>query len=175
MKRHDVLHQNGSTMIEVLVAILIFAIGLLAIVTAQTTGLTTTQSSLHRSHAAQLSYELIDILRLNSVEARSAASIFSDYDTDDDSYNQVAACLDAASGCTTSEMAQTSLRYWTDRLQDTLPEGVATLVLNGDLYTLSIQWADFRNDQVAQQAAVAAGANADDVDLIAARTTSFRL
>jgi type IV pilus assembly protein PilV len=175
LSKMRVKKQAGATMIEILVAILVFAIGLLAVVTAQTTGLSTTQSSLHRSYAAHLSYELVDLMRLNMTEVRSANSIFDDYDTTVDAYNETAGCMSAAQGCTTVQMAQTALSNWTDRLESELPEGKATLVNNAGMYTLSIQWADFRNNAVVQEAAEDAGVAAEDIDLIAARTTSFRL
>lgn len=171
--RSSITHQNGATMIEVLVAILVFSIGLLGIATTQTLGLTTTQSALHRSYAAQLSYELIDVLRMNPEETdldfdglNATNSIFSAYDTTVDDYDTVANCLAVGDGCTSNEMAQTGMAQWEDRLDDTLPNSDATLTLNGDIYTLTIIWSDFRNNQTIIDA------QGDD---LAQRVTDFRI
>ena len=124
--------QAGATMIEVLVAILIFSIGLLGVASTQTVGLSNTQSALHRSYAAQLSYELVDIIRANPIEARNTASIFASYDTEVSASvpTTVANCLQVSGSCSTDEMAKTALAQWTARLQSALPEGEAELSLS---------------------------------------------
>lgn len=167
--------QKGATLIEILVAILIFSIGLLAIVVAQTTGLTATQSSLHRSYAAHLSYELVDLMRVNMDEVNRAGSVFEDFDSTDHDFEIDDDCFQAGNGCTAQELAESSLVLWATQLEDSLPEGSATLEEDDGVYTLSIQWADFRTDAEAQDAAIDAGANAEDAALIAARVTSFQL
>lgn len=175
---------RGSTMIEVLVAVLVFSVGLLGIATTQTLGLTTSQSALHRSQAAQLTYELIDIIRMNPGETdldfdsdAATASIFSGYDSEVNDYSSVAACVGAGSGCTTTEMATTRMAYWEDRLAESLPESRAFLTLNGNVYTVTVQWSDFRNNQDRIDAATDCdgdGSTADDAAL-ACRTTDFRI
>ncbi len=169
--------QAGATMIEVLIAIIIFAVGLLGVATTQTLGLTTTQSSLYRSYAAQLSYELIDLMRSNPAEVDEVASVFLSYDsTDDDSLLAESACSSVAINCTTNQMAQSSLSYWSNRLESLLPNGEAQLTSASGVYTLNIRWEDFRGDQLAQDAnAEDESVLNEDIKLISARTTSFRL
>jgi len=169
--------QSGASMIEVLVASLIFSIGLLGVASTQTVGLTNTQSALHRSYAAQLSYELVDIIRANPVEARKATSVFINYDTTGTVPTSVATCLEeSTTGCRTDEMADTVLARWTARLQATLPDGEAELTRNGEIFELRIRWADFRSDQMKQAINEDDdGIAADDVDKIADRITEFRI
>lgn len=155
---------GGSTMIEVLVAILVFSIGLLGIATTQTLGLTSTHSSLYRSHAAQLSYEIVDIIRMNSEAAEGGT--FSDLtiDADDiaaDTFNSNDSCFSANNGCSTDEMAESWLAYWSDRLDTLLPDAAASLQLNGDVYTLLIEWSDFRNNNERMEADLDEDGNAD--------------
>jgi len=172
-----ILGQGGASMIEVLVAILIFSIGLLGVASTQTVGLTNTQSALHRSYAAQLSYELVDMIRSNPVEARRAASVFTKFDTTGTVPDEVAKCLKfSTAGCTTVEMANTVLARWTARLKLTLPEGEATLIRTGEIFELRIRWADYRNDQVIQTQNASDDDIADqDIDKIADRITEFRI
>jgi len=169
--------QSGASMIEVLVAILIFSIGLLGVASTQTVGLTNTQSALHRSYAAQLSYELIDSIRANPVEARRAVSVFTTFDTTGTVPAEVPKCLAySAAGCSTDEMANTVLARWTARLKRTLPDGEATLTQNGEIFQLRIRWADFRNDQLIQTLNTNdANIAGDDIDKIADRITEFRI
>jgi type IV pilus assembly protein PilV len=165
-------------MIEVLVAILIFSVGLLGVASTQTVGLTNTQSALHRSHAAQLSYELVDMIRSNPVEARKTASVFTTYDSTSTTAvpTEVADCLKVIGACSTEDMANTLLAQWTARLKRTLPDGEAELSRTGDIFQLRMRWADYRNDQIIQtQNAGDTDIASDDVDKIADRITEFRI
>ncbi|WP_320826159.1 type IV pilus modification protein PilV [Reinekea sp.] len=167
---------SGATLIEVLVAILVFSIGLLGVASTQTVGLTNTQSALHRSHAAQLSYELVDLIRANPVEARKAVSVFTHFETTGTVPTEVENCLQVSGACSAEDMANTVLARWTARLQSALPDGEATLSLSGEIFQLRIRWADYRNDQIKQTL------NADDediasndIDKITDRITEFRI
>ena len=57
--------EGGFTLIEVLVAVLILSIGLLGLAALQTTSLRSNHSSLLRSQATLLSYEIVDRMRAN--------------------------------------------------------------------------------------------------------------
>lgn len=63
--------QSGVGLIEVLVAVLVMAIGLLGIAALQATALRNSQSSLERSQAVVLSYAILDAMRANPMEARA--------------------------------------------------------------------------------------------------------
>jgi len=175
-RTHFASRQSGATMIEVLVAILIFSIGLLGVASTQTVGLTNTQSALHRSHAAQLSYELVDLIRANPVEAGSNASVFTTYDSTIAVPIEVADCLKVDGACSTIDMANTVLARWTARLKSTLPEGEATLTRDGKIFQLRIRWADYRTDQLKQTLnADDEDIASDDIDKITDRITEFRI
>ncbi len=57
--------QRGASLIEVLIAVLIMAIGLLGVAAMQTTALRNSQSSLERSQAVISSYTVLDSMRAN--------------------------------------------------------------------------------------------------------------
>lgn len=63
--------QRGVGLIEVLVAVLVMAIGLLGIAALQATALRNNQSALERSQAVMLSYAILDAMRANPTEARA--------------------------------------------------------------------------------------------------------
>ncbi|TCS36442.1 type IV pilus modification protein PilV [Reinekea marinisedimentorum] len=169
--------QSGATMIEVLVSILIFSVGLLGIATTQTMGLTTTQSAMHRSYAAQLSYELIDIVRSNPEEAENAFFSAISIDTDSTaSFTATNACDTTASACTTTEMANMQMSAWETRLGNVLTGSRATLTSSDEVnFQLIIKWPDFRTNQDRIDASIDVdGDSVDDGD-DAILFTDFRI
>lgn len=58
---------GGFSMIEVLVALLVLALGLLGFALLQTMNLRYAQSANYRTHATNLAYELLDLARANRV------------------------------------------------------------------------------------------------------------
>lgn len=67
---HRRFRQRGASLIEVVIAVLILAIGMLGIGAMQTVALRNSQSALERSQAVMLSYSALDLLRANPVAAR---------------------------------------------------------------------------------------------------------
>lgn len=59
----------GFSMIEVLVSLLVLALGLLGFALLQTMNLRYTQSADYRTHATNLAYELLDQMRANRLSA----------------------------------------------------------------------------------------------------------
>src|SRR5690554_8062465 len=60
---------SGFSMIEVLVSLLVLALGLLGFALLQTMNLRYTQSADYRTHATNLAYELADQMRANRLSA----------------------------------------------------------------------------------------------------------
>jgi len=63
-------HQNGVTLIEILITLLILAVGLLGLAALQGVSLQTGQVSYYRTQATNVAYEIADFARAN----RSIAS-----------------------------------------------------------------------------------------------------
>lgn len=61
--------QRGFSMIEVLIALVVLAIGLLGFALLQTMNLRYTQSANHRTQATNLAYDLLDQMRANRLSA----------------------------------------------------------------------------------------------------------
>ncbi|MDR1647012.1 MAG: type IV pilus modification protein PilV [Zoogloeaceae bacterium] len=72
------VRQSGFTLLEALVTIVVFALGLLALVGLQSRSLKVNQSSMARSVASQYVYAMLDEMRSNWVGARN-----NDYITND--------------------------------------------------------------------------------------------
>lgn len=175
--------QRGATMIEVLIAILIFSVGLLGIASTQTMGLTNTQSALNRSIATQLAYDLVDIMRLNQdvVELGAFANggLFDSYQTisnagvqNPSNYALVDDCNDATKGCTAVQLAQTELESWRQKIVRSLPDGQARVDLANaaeGLFTVVMTWKDIKSGAAieANDAAIADAGYDDELTNIA--------
>lgn len=76
MKKHSALRRNkqsGVGLIEVLIAVLVLAIGLLGVAALQAVTLRNTGSSTERSQAVMQAYTALDMLRANRAQARGGA------------------------------------------------------------------------------------------------------
>ena len=98
--------QRGAGLIEVLVAVLVLAIGLLGIAAMQTTALRNNQSALERSQAVIQSYAILDAMRANREQAQAGA------------YNLGA--LTCAVPTVAGTLAQNDLIAWMQSVQATL-------------------------------------------------------
>lgn len=61
--------QRGTSLLEVLISVLIMAVGLLGIAAMQATALRNSQGSTERSQAVIMSYSIVDAMRANRVAA----------------------------------------------------------------------------------------------------------
>ena len=138
---------TGFTLIEVLIAMVILAIGLLGLAGLQATSLRNTQSAYFRSEATQLAYGMADRMRANAANARLlAGSAYLGAGT------QVDTCK-AAPGCTPAQMAQNDVYEWNQYIDNAL--GVratgtiaAVPVAAPTGFTITINWDDNRDDNV---------------------------
>ncbi len=122
---------KGFTLVEVLVTVVIFSVGLLGLAGLQATGIKLNHSSLIRSQANLLAYDIIDCMRVNR-------SNVADY--------AVAVSADPPSSPTT--LADSDLALWLGNLAAALPSGDGSVTLNGNRATVLVQWDDARNPSV---------------------------
>ncbi len=125
---------GGFTMIEVLVAFIIFSFGMLGLAGLQTRLLTYGQSSLLRSQATALTDDVMDRMRVDRQNA-----IAGSWDTSLD---------DAGDSITTGASPyQFDLRDWKLEVERLLPQGQASIVMdaaNENTITVIIRWNDSR-------------------------------
>jgi len=128
---------QGFTLIEVLVAMLIIAIGILGIAALQYKGLQYNQDAYFRTQVNFLAYDIADRMRLNKANAASYASNLSNYTVP----------ATRPGGCTQTGSsaigASNDLACWKQELYDALPPGsIADISSSGGQYTISISWTD---------------------------------
>lgn len=137
------LHQ-GSTLIEVMIAVIILGVGLLGIAALQTTALRNSQSSLERTQAVIQSYSIIDAMRANRNAALS------------NEYNLSSMTCEAPSSGT---LAQTDVSQWIASLNSTLggANTCGQINCNGGVCTVTVQWDDSRASDAGDDGAIESG------------------
>ena len=137
---------TGFTLIEVLIAMIVLAVGLLGLAGLQATSLKNNQSAYNRIKATQLAYEIADRMRANITEARRTGNAY------------LAAAAPSAvincgntTGCTPAEMAQNDRNEWNQALNIAtnpsggLPGGTGAISFRNNMYTIVINWTENRD------------------------------
>jgi type IV pilus assembly protein PilV len=128
--------QDGFSMLEVLISLLILSIGLLGLASLQITGLQNNQSAYLRSQATILSSDIVDTMLGN----RRAATL--------GEYNHQS--FDQAPPGGSSRAAQ-DLQAWWSNLNVLLPDGRGTVNVTSDgIVTIRIRWLDEREEEEEQ-------------------------
>ena len=121
-------HQRGIGLIEVLIAMLVVVIGVLGISRMQIAMLRNNQSSLLRSQASLLAYDMIDRLRAD----REAAL--------DGSYTHVL----GAPAPSTSTVPAGEVSAWLAAVNTALPAGTGAIAVDGSDIEVTVRWDDTR-------------------------------
>jgi type IV pilus assembly protein PilV len=109
---------RGFTLVEVLVALVVLAVGMLGVAVLLVEGLQGSRSAVEHTQAVNLAADIAERMRSN----RAAAAA---YDTAEGTPEPRvdAACEDAAGPCDPRAMAGHDLRRWLDDVAATLPDG----------------------------------------------------
>ena len=137
------VQQRGATMIEILVAVLILSFGLLGMAALQTRALQGNQSSLQRSQATMLAYNILDAMRIDRVSVAAG------------SYNKTKV---KAGGVTGTTLADNNIIDWLNAAERNLGgtgDSPVFGTINCDgaslLCTVIIEWDDSRAGGLADQ------------------------
>jgi type IV pilus assembly protein PilV len=133
---------RGFTLLEVLIALLILAIGLLGMASLMLASIQSNQGASQRSAAVVLSYDLVERMRSNRDQTVNQDP--SPYEDDPAvAALPVSECYlpDAADGCTAEEIAEYDLAVWWAAVQDAIPgsEMVIQRLTETD-YCIAIFW-----------------------------------
>jgi len=119
--------QGGFSIIEVLVALLVLAIGLLGLAALQAQGLRFNHDAYVRSQATNLAYDIVDRMRANRDNA-------ADYTV-----------ADPGLACDPTDASiDMDLSCWYESLDATLPGGNGLITANGaaNFYDVTVRWVD---------------------------------
>ncbi len=167
--------QHGITLLESLIALIISALGVLAIVGIQLKTLVDTQTTVHRSQAIRLIEDLSERLRSHP----NALQVIN-------SYESSFADLPSPSGCTNNSMCASSalitrdLGVWKENVRNNLPLGEAEIfIAPGDTkhqLGVMVAWRENERDdadsnyKIGIDAVQGGGGSGDDVSCPAGKT-----
>jgi type IV pilus assembly protein PilV len=122
--------QRGSSLIEVLVALLLSAIGLLGLAGSMAVSTTMARLSEHRSQAMQLAVDLGERMQAAADAARERA--FDDHRAFDDVGvpSDDLPCADDGPHCTSADRAALETAHWQDAVVHRLPQGAGHVVFD---------------------------------------------
>ncbi len=122
---------RGTSLLEVLVTIVIMAVGLLGLAKLQVNNLRQQQNSLHRTEATLLANDILDSMRAaNSVNHDQAGAYV--------------VTTGSTSAAGPSPVATADVSDWKTRIAQALPQGDGSISVNGRIATIRIEWNDRR-------------------------------
>jgi type IV pilus assembly protein PilV len=134
--------QNGFTMVETLVALVVLAIGMLGIAALYLNSLQAGRTAIYRTQAVNLAADLADRIRTNRAAIAGYGNVYTDV------FVPVAACSTTA-GCTAGELATSDLSRWKADIAQLLPNGQGQVVVTPfvapgepNSYVITVQWAE---------------------------------
>lgn len=134
--------QSGFSMIEVLIALLVLAFGLLGLAFMQTLNLRYTQSAQQRTLAVNLASELLDTMRANRSQVAAYAMDEGDFEG-----------VSATAGCATydSTTVTNNITRWKCEVRESLgPTAYAEVVVSAaPAVSVTVHWAEDNMDNLA--------------------------
>jgi len=118
--------QNGFSMLEALVTLVIVSLGLLGIAGIIANSLKVNQGAQARSQASWLANDIIDRMRANRITAEGGAYT-------------LASCAAAPAG---GSVANDDLSQWCAAVAAALPTGTGSVALAANKVTVTVQWDD---------------------------------
>lgn len=116
------VRQQGFTLIEVLVAVLILSFGMLGLVGMQAFALQSNRDAKLYSEATNLARELAEMMRGNNLIAIKTSATDNPYLTTTLTTEKPQTCLKVGSSCsTTKAVAEAQMTEWRDRVRNALP------------------------------------------------------
>lgn len=123
---------NGFTLLEVLIALLIFSFGLLGLAALQTYSIRTNQSANMRSQAVVLANMMLDNMRANRINLVGY-------------YGNAYSAFSCTGTPSTTSIAARDRDVWLQQLACQLPQGRGAVVpMNANEVAVCIRWSDSR-------------------------------
>ncbi len=128
-------YARGFGLFEILVSLIVVALGLIGVTKLQSNALFANTDAYHASLASFLAYEMAERIRVNPDGDSSYALAMS---------TAPPTTLDCvASPCSASNMARFDVQQWISILSTSLPEGAGRIGFSGgaqEAYTVTVRW-----------------------------------
>ncbi|MDJ0806800.1 MAG: type IV pilus modification protein PilV [Gammaproteobacteria bacterium] len=131
--KHSMVKNRGFSLLEILVSVVVLAIGLLGIAGLQAVGLKSNQSAYMRTQAASQITSILDRMRANN--ATTASYLANNYN------------IDLTATPSGDSVAAQDLLAWKNELAVLLPGGDGAVLCDAsDICTVTIGWTDLQAD-----------------------------
>lgn len=129
---------QGFTLIEVLIALVVLAVGLLGMASLMMTSLQSSQGAYQRSQASLLAYDIIERMRANHDQAVTSDAYAL---SETAATTSAPGCVTAEAGCNASEQAQLDLHQWRTALEAGIPGASAIIERTPpNSYEITMSW-----------------------------------
>lgn len=136
--------QDGFTLLEVLIALVVLSIGLLGVSKIQALGLRASTDSNLRTEATFMANDMIERMRANRPSADSGYYAGIGYGAIDCTKPPAKICsagtAGAANDCTTTEMADEDAHDWYCQVTASLPNAAVAVSQAAGVYSVQISW-----------------------------------
>ncbi len=118
--------QGGTTLLEILVSLVVVALGLLGLASLQAVSLKSNNTAYYRSQATMLAYDIVDRMRANRAVAVNSGSYNISFTT---------------SASSNTGVAGTDINEWKQNIARAIPSGEGQVtVLAGGTALIEIRW-----------------------------------
>lgn len=128
----SISRSKGFSLIEVLIAVLVFSLGLMGLAAVQIASVRTNQSAAYRSAAVTLAYAMADRMRANQ-NGVLTGQYYTDYSAET-----------CAGQPPDSPTAEHDIFAWKQQLACQLPDGQGEILFPGGNVQISVKWTDAR-------------------------------
>jgi len=132
-------NEAGSSLIEVVVALFVLAIGMLGVLSMQVKSMQFNQSAYYYSQAVFLANEILENMRSSPSNANTYL-----IDLEEKSPEISKNCSASGTTCTLAEQRDYNLNQWRDNIEKTLVSGKSSVARVGDFYAITVQFDDSR-------------------------------
>ncbi len=125
-------NQDGFTLVEVMVALVIFTISLLGLAGLQAAALRDNHLANQNTIATQLAEDMAERIRANPPGVTNG-----DYNA---IFTQPGAQDCYGGSCSSTQIAQMDAHQWFAAIQNALPSGTGTVIANGSQFNITVMW-----------------------------------
>lgn len=137
--------ETGSSLIEVVVALFVLAIGMLGVLSMQVKSMQFNQSAYYYSQAVYLANQILEDMR-SSPNIANAYLIGIDESTPESTKN----CSISGETCSATELRDFNLKTWRENVEGTLVLGKSSVERIGNFYAITVQFDDSRSSPDAE-------------------------
>jgi type IV pilus assembly protein PilV len=142
LTRESTHDQAGFSLLEVLIALAVLAIGLLGLASLQVYGTRYNHTAYSRTQATMMIYDMIDRMRANpvGVSSGSYSTVYAN------GSGSISAPNCAAVSCSSADLANYDMNGWKVALEATLPDGQGQISTAGFTTTVALRWTERANN-----------------------------